>query len=209
MLLSPLSLASQFTYYPHSSILIVPIAVYDPIFRAVNKNDPSNEHFYEARAISFAIFLGVALFFWVPILVWKGIGKAQMKRVLASYEKYDQMMKRHATFIPKWEATTPSLFASQVVSNAFLVPAPQSSNFFPSRADPQHLRPSTSREYPHCVRTWCTPPTGTCHVVIHILVLCLTGIAFVCSTSLLPLTEAHRTTTLTPPPSKAMTGSRA
>lgn len=128
-----------------ASTLIVPIAVYDPIYRAISKTNGSPaDHFYTARAISFAVFIGILLVFWGPILIWKGIGKMQMNRLLASYTKYDQMMKRHAAFIPQWHATTPNLFTSQVILSVTVPPRPTMapSPYGPDAALPPYIAPA-------------------------------------------------------------------
>ena len=62
---------------PLSSIIVLPIALYQVIFNAfIDKTDTKDNQtarYFEARAISFGIFIGTFLFFVIPITVWKFI----------------------------------------------------------------------------------------------------------------------------------------
>lgn len=56
------------------SCIILPLILYQIIFNAMFTQGPHTEgHFFEARAVSFAVFIGTILVFWMPILIWKGI----------------------------------------------------------------------------------------------------------------------------------------
>lgn len=92
----------------------------------------------EARALSFGIFIAVALIFFLPMLAWKYIvrsrlvrykhlnlmytilpqGHLQVQRLLSKWAKADRMTRGQNVPLPTWKVKTPGLLRDIIVSHS-------------------------------------------------------------------------------------------
>jgi len=106
------------------SIIIVPMVLFKVILSAMhfgNDSDPTVANVYEARAISFALFVGMVIFFLVPIVVWKYIGQREVNALLKKWEKADQT-GRGSVPMSTWKVKTPGIVRSNIVLTIQLPP---------------------------------------------------------------------------------------
>jgi len=134
------------------SILVLPIALYNPIFLSLYKaDDDVPSHFFAVRMISFAIFVSTCLLFWVPVFLWKSIGRKRVNALLNTWARHDRMMKRSENFVPEWRATTPTLFTSQVILSITVPPRNNytQSIFAPDATVPPYIAPALDSGAPY------------------------------------------------------------
>ncbi|KAJ7346682.1 hypothetical protein DFH08DRAFT_869028 [Mycena albidolilacea] len=111
------------------AILIVPLALFRVILKAMHFEDEHTvAHVYEARGISFAIFVGMIIFFLLPIAVWKYIGQRQVNALLKVWEKTDQK-GRGSIPMSTWKVKTPGLIRSNIVLTIQLPPGAAVTSF--------------------------------------------------------------------------------
>jgi len=126
------------------SIFIVPIALIGPITNALRLNDITDDrkhaldHYGEARAISFGIFIGVFLLYFIPIFVWKFIGQRQVQSLLRTWAKQEQMLSQGA-FIPIWKVKTPGVFRDSTILTVTVPPGVAPTTFHPAAYLPSYL----------------------------------------------------------------------
>ncbi|KAJ7178480.1 hypothetical protein C8R43DRAFT_460663 [Mycena crocata] len=97
------------------AIIIVPVAIFQVVLSALHfRNDSTNSHAFEARGISFAIFVAMVLLFLLPITIWKYLGQKEVNAMLRKWEKSDQM-GRGSLPLSTWTVKTPGIFKSSIV----------------------------------------------------------------------------------------------
>lgn len=116
--------------------IVVPIAVYPVIFRAMSKDHrrPGDREgpFFQARAISFAVFIGIMLFFYVPLFIWKYNGQSRANAMVKRWAEDDLRMKGPSAFIPKWKVSMPGVFTMSTKLKVSLPPNQMATNFHPA-----------------------------------------------------------------------------
>ena len=75
---------------------------------------------YEARLISFGIFIGVAILFWAPLVIWKMIGRRRMSDLVKRWAEADVLARGPGAFVPMWWVQTPGIFDSRTASVSFI-----------------------------------------------------------------------------------------
>ena len=125
----------------YRAVIIIPLALYQVIFDAMYENQLPHtaEHFYRARAVSLAVFIGTFILFWAPMLIWKALvrifplnlivglwltlysvvahqGKRRLRKLTEGWEKVDRASKPPSAFVPVWKAKLPTVFKSTCVS---------------------------------------------------------------------------------------------
>ncbi|PAV18431.1 zf-cchc type zinc finger [Pyrrhoderma noxium] len=126
------------------SCIILPLILYQIIFNAMFTQGPHTEgHFFEARAVSFAVFIGTILVFWMPILIWKGIGKRRVRKMLADWERADRATKAPGAFVPVWSVKTPSVFKSTCIVSVSIPPNSRPTVFSRNAYLPDYVNPPT------------------------------------------------------------------
>ncbi|KAJ7647279.1 hypothetical protein FB45DRAFT_781870 [Roridomyces roridus] len=107
------------------AVIIVPLALYQPILSAVHlKSDPTVDHAIEARAISFALLPAILLFFFVPLAVWKYIGRKQVNLMLKKWAREDGPAAKST-----WTVKTPGVFSTDIILRIQLPPGVPVSGF--------------------------------------------------------------------------------
>jgi hypothetical protein len=139
-----------------SGIVVAPLVVYPILANTVDKNlnndgfedgfddDNFNEgdfekKLWEARGISFGIFFGMMLIFWVPMFIWKSIGRKNMSMLLSGFEKQDRSMHPTGTFVPLWKVQAPGVFNSSTILTITLPAAVAPTNFHPAAYLPSFI----------------------------------------------------------------------
>jgi len=97
------------------AIIIAPVVLFRVVLSALHFGDVESEaHVYEARAISFAIFVGLVIFFVAPVAIWKYIGQKQVNAMLRKWETADKT-GRGSLPLSIWKVKTPNLIRSSIV----------------------------------------------------------------------------------------------
>ncbi|KAF7376195.1 Arginine methyl transferase [Mycena sanguinolenta] len=123
------------------AIIIAPVLLFRVILSALHfGDDPSVGHVYEARAISFAIFVGLVIFFVAPIAVWKYIGQMQVNALLLKWRKADAT-GRGSIPMSTWKVKTPGLVRSNIVLTIQLPPGVAVSSFHVNAYLPSYINP--------------------------------------------------------------------
>lgn len=118
-----------------SAVLIVPMVIYGVIFKQFKKNtDPTDrdqelKDFYNARAVSFGIFIGMIALFYLPVILWKAIGRRRMTVLLNRWALQDERTRGTMTFVPRWTVQIPSIFKSTSVVRITTPPGARPSIF--------------------------------------------------------------------------------
>ncbi|KAJ7188176.1 hypothetical protein C8R46DRAFT_979214 [Mycena filopes] len=128
------------------SCLVVPVVTFPVILRALNgKSDATTSHVLEARMISLAMFVGIALVFLLPIAVWKYIGHKEVSSMLKKWEKADRQ-GRGSLPMSIWTVKTPGLINSNIVLSIQLPPGTPISSFHVNAYTPAFVNPPTDAD---------------------------------------------------------------
>ncbi|KAA1473887.1 hypothetical protein DENSPDRAFT_866215 [Dentipellis sp. KUC8613] len=129
--------------------IAVPAAVYPTIFHALDKDDNGNSRFrddqpfFQARAATVGIFIGVSLLFWVPLLVWKMIGQSRANALVRRWSEDDLRLKGPSAFIPVWKMNMPSFWNSSARLTVSLPPSQAPTTFHPAAYLPSWINGPT------------------------------------------------------------------
>ncbi|KII92579.1 hypothetical protein PLICRDRAFT_37349 [Plicaturopsis crispa FD-325 SS-3] len=116
------------------AIVVLPIAVYPIVLHTTpRENDGFNDGFddrfddrfddhayFLARAVSFGVFVGSLLLFYVPMGIWKYVGHKRVNRMVQGWMKEDQNTSGGAS-VPSWRVRTPGVWNSRI-SLAITIP---------------------------------------------------------------------------------------
>ncbi|KAJ6625591.1 hypothetical protein B0H10DRAFT_2002069 [Mycena sp. CBHHK59/15] len=128
------------------AIIIVPVAVFQVVLSALHlQSDPTTSHVFEARGISFAIFVGMVLLFLAPIAIWKYIGRREVSAMLKSWEKADQQGRGSVPMSP-WKVKTPGIFRSSIILVIALPPGTVPTSFHVDAYLPAYINPPSDRD---------------------------------------------------------------
>lgn len=128
--------------------IIVPAALYNTILSALHfqpenrlfqPQDP--DIFLKARAITGAIGIGIILFFTIPMITWKFIGRKQVNRLLQQWARSDQALLGNSGPVPVWKVSTPGVFSDKTVLTITLPPSLSPTSFHPSAYLPSYINP--------------------------------------------------------------------
>jgi len=130
------------------AIIIVPVAIFQVILSALHfRNEPTTSHAFEARGISFAIFVTMVLLFLLPIAVWKYIGRKEVNLMLKKWGKADQNERS------VWTVKTPGIVRSSIILNIQLPPGTAVSAFHVDAYLPSYINgptdPDANYYYPY------------------------------------------------------------
>ncbi|KAK7057135.1 arginine methyl transferase [Favolaschia claudopus] len=122
------------------SIVIVPMALFRVILDAMHGDDHTLAHINEARGITFAISVGMIIFFLVPIAIWKYIGQKQVNAMLKQWERADRT-GRGSLPMSTWKVKTPGLIRSNIVLTIQLPPGAAVTSFHVNAYLPSYINP--------------------------------------------------------------------
>jgi len=128
------------------SIIIAPVVLFRVVLSALHFGDVETEaHVYEARAISFAIFVGLVIFFVAPVAIWKYIGQKQVNAMLKKWEAADKT-GRGSLPLSTWKVKTPNLIRSSIVLTIQLPPGVAVSSFHVNAYLPSYINPAVDAD---------------------------------------------------------------
>lgn len=123
------------------AMIIVPSALFQVIVSALHfQGDLTVNHAYEARWITFAIFVGLMIFFLLPIAIWKYIGQKQVNSILKQWEKADKT-GRGSLPMSTWSVKGPGIIRSNIVLTIQLPPGVAVSSFHVNAYLPSFINP--------------------------------------------------------------------
>ncbi|KAJ3775068.1 hypothetical protein EV361DRAFT_877992 [Lentinula raphanica] len=136
--------------------LILPVALYNVIYdhMSVVNEDGSVDfaRLAESRMITFALFIGVFLFFMVPIATWKFIGRQQMNRLVNQWNGVDKM-NYGQNVASTWKVKSPGVFRDSTILTIALPPSKKPSSFHPNAYLPSYINgpidPDANYYYPY------------------------------------------------------------
>ncbi|KAG8802552.1 hypothetical protein FRC17_006387, partial [Serendipita sp. 399] len=70
---------------------------------------------FEFRAIAMAVFFGMFILFWTPLIAWKLIGKRRIRALENEWLVLDRAT-HVGGYVPRWTITKPGIFSSTTVS---------------------------------------------------------------------------------------------
>jgi hypothetical protein len=124
--------------------LLIPVTTYMPLYRAMYGSDGSGKGFVP-RFIGVLLFFAALALFWLPIFIWKRIGKRRVNALLAKYAAADAARPRFnsdlsgSDFVPKWSVNTPGVFTSQIILTITTPPVDPVSSFHPDAYLPAYI----------------------------------------------------------------------
>ncbi|KAH7874763.1 hypothetical protein F5879DRAFT_150499 [Lentinula edodes] len=136
--------------------LILPAVLYNVIYNHMNvRGADGNVDFArlsESRMITFALFIGVFLFFFTPIAIWKFIGRKQVDRLVSKWNGADRMnYGQNAS--STWKAQSPGIFRNSTILTISLPASMKPTSFHPNAYLPSYINgpidPDASYYYPY------------------------------------------------------------
>jgi len=129
------------TFVGFLTTLILPVALFQLVVvqLLLARNHDSAGLQVEARAISFGIFVGVALFFLVPIAVWKYLGRRQVNGLLQRWSKADSARAGTSFNPPVWKVNGPGIFRDSTILTIELPSPPLPTAFTPGAYLPPYI----------------------------------------------------------------------
>lgn len=124
------------------------VAYYDFIGHFDNElidEDRQNQIVWQARLIALVVTVGLWVVMFLPIAIWKYIGRVRVNKMIDRWAKDDVRSAASYAAIPTWKVTMPGMFRDGIVL-AVCFPAPPSSfeleNLPPYIAPPTDAAPS-------------------------------------------------------------------
>jgi hypothetical protein len=102
-------------------------------------DDISRTRFFLARGISVGSLIGVALFFIMPIAIWKFLGRRNMDFMLQKWAMADRMLKGQNVFLPTWTVKTPGIFRDSIILSIRLPADRIPTSFHPDAYLPSYI----------------------------------------------------------------------
>lgn len=131
------------------SAIILPAVLYNVILQAMDRKNPQTfdafdnrdqvDLAFEARGIALGLFVGIALFFLVPIAVWKFIGQRRANAMVGRWTRQDKTERSPNGFIPTWRVQMPGIFYSRCVIHVSTPPQTLPSVFHPDAYLPSYI----------------------------------------------------------------------
>ncbi|GAW05193.1 arginine methyl transferase [Lentinula edodes] len=134
--------------------LILPAVLYNVIYNHMNvRGADGNVDFARlSEMITFALFIGVFLFFFTPIAIWKFIGRKQVDRLVSKWNGADRMnYGQNAS--STWKAQSPGIFRNSTILTISLPASMKPTSFHPNAYLPSYINgpidPDASYYYPY------------------------------------------------------------
>ncbi|KAG2036102.1 hypothetical protein BDR03DRAFT_960782 [Suillus americanus] len=94
------------------------VAYYDYIHRFDGEridDDRQNQIIWEARLIALAVTVGLWIVMFLPIVIWKYMGRVRVNKMINRWAKDDIRSASSYAAIPTWKVTMPSMFRDGIV----------------------------------------------------------------------------------------------
>jgi len=99
------------------------------------------DKYFQYRAITIGIFLGLGILLWTPLIVWKVMGRRKIRTLVREWASVDTATSQGG-FVPKWTITKPGIFSSSATIRVTLPRVPVIiSSFHPDAALPAYINP--------------------------------------------------------------------
>ncbi|OBZ67214.1 hypothetical protein A0H81_12853 [Grifola frondosa] len=134
------------------SVVAVPIAVYYVLLNTLPEGQQfeefvdggrfvSNEsdRYWQARAASFGVLFAVLLVGFLPILVWKHVGKNRVNAMLRKFSEEDRAMRGPNADVPVWGIKMPGLGKSALNLTITYAAPPRTTAFRPGSQLPPYI----------------------------------------------------------------------
>jgi hypothetical protein len=132
------------------SLIILPAALYQIVAGTGSKShhkDPESR-FFLGRAVSTGAFLGIIILFFVPVAIWKFMGRRRVNFMLRKWAKADRMHKGQNVSLPTWKVKTPGVFRDTIILSIRL-PADQiPTSFHPDAYLPSYINGPSDADAP-------------------------------------------------------------
>ncbi|KIK67355.1 hypothetical protein GYMLUDRAFT_37455 [Collybiopsis luxurians FD-317 M1] len=126
--------------------LILPAVLYNVIYDHMNvRNSDGTIDFSrlaESRMITFALFIGVVLLFFTPIIIWKFIGRKQVNRLVTRWAGADRM-NYGQNAASTWKVKTPGVFRDSIILTISLPASMKPTSFHPDAYLPPYINGPT------------------------------------------------------------------
>ncbi|KAH7927141.1 hypothetical protein BV22DRAFT_303005 [Leucogyrophana mollusca] len=120
---------------------VVPIVTYYVSLHQLDKGEGHrDEHIWDARFISFGVTVATWALFFLPIIVWKYLGHARVKAMVAQWAKEDMKNAPSYTTMPIWKVSTPRIFRDVIIL-VISLPAISQASFHPDACLPPYIAP--------------------------------------------------------------------
>jgi len=117
--------------------IVVPAIFNNIILNALNGGlRDKTRTFFAAHFISFALFVGVVLAFWVPLLAWKYIGQQRANVLSRRWVGEDSRGIRYSGYVPLWRIRLPGVISNSTRVTINLPAGPQPTSAYNSTAYP-------------------------------------------------------------------------
>jgi len=128
--------------------LIAPIIVYRLLASKLpdetfNQGDFLRQ-FAQLKLITLGIFIGILVVVWVPLVLWKCLGRYRMRSLLNEWGKIDVLAKNKGLFVPLWSVYLPSSFAQAVTVRISIPPRLNPTTFHPEAYLPPYIAPASN-----------------------------------------------------------------
>jgi len=119
-----------------------PIIVYRILADNLASNFESIEQrLSQQRLIAFGVFAAVMLVVWVPLVIWKSVGRYRMRTLIREWSQIDVLAKNKGLFVPTWTVALPSGYSTMTIVNITIPPRANPTVFHPDAYLPPYISP--------------------------------------------------------------------
>jgi len=123
--------------------LVTPIVVYRLLAdQLTNQSDDETDllrQFAQLKLITLGIFVGILVIVWLPLILWKCLGRYRMRKLLNEWGKIDILAKNKGLFVPLWSVDLPSSLAQAITVRISIPPRMNPSTFHPEAYLPPYI----------------------------------------------------------------------
>jgi len=124
--------------------LAAPIIVYRVLDNKILSNNGEFVDFDQLsklRFISFGVFVAVMVVFWVPLIIWKSVGRYRMRSLISEWSQIEVLAKNKGLFVPIWSVSLPSGYSSMIAVSITIPPRVNPTVFHPDAYLPPYISP--------------------------------------------------------------------
>jgi len=97
------------------------------------------DFFFDLRLVTMAFFVATLILFFIPMWVWKQIGKRRVNILLRNWAGADRMNLGINAALPVWRVVTPGVFFERITLSISLPQEKPPSNFHPNAYLPSFI----------------------------------------------------------------------